>query len=507
MKKLNSLITFKSAVLSLLMIVLATPAWAADVTFDQWLASFDNRNAVTELNIPNDNVAKYSFRTNYNIATLFPKVKKVKFENKVTGIANNMFYGCVSLEEVYLPGALKTIGQYAFYHCTSLKSIDLPNYLEIIDGSAFCDCVWLEEINIPASVKTISYSAFNYCRNLKHAFIQSTNTTIADGAFPTTTRIVYAHMTLQEWLAQYPDKNAVTELYIPSNEVANSDSYRSYDNLATKFPNVKKVTISPNVNKLGSYIFKANETAIEESKLETVVIERWDEDPELTDLEIGEEAFYNCSKLTKIGNVGSVGKGSFANCSSLTRITINYDEDIDDEAFLNCTSLLSVEASVLKRIGKNAFEGCTSLKSVLTGSALSYLETIDNEAFKDCTSLASILLRKSVKNIGNRAFENCTSLKTINCQIIEPINIYNKDVFKGIQVSNAITLNVPEESVEAYKAAPVWKDFFSASAIDGIKMDSKKKAGIFTLDGKKVSDAENLPSGIYIKNGKKVTIK
>ena len=86
-------------------------------------------------------------------------------------------------------------------------------------------------------------------------------------------------------------------------------------------------------------------------------------------------------------------------------------------------------------------------------------------------------------------------------------------MFEGVNKETCI-LYVPEVSVDAYKAAPVWKEFKnilpikSSTGIQTIMMDNGEGFDVYSLSGQKVksktTSLDGLPRGIYIINGKKV---
>ena len=68
-------------------------------------------------------------------------------------------------------------------------------------------------------------------------------------------------------------------------------------------------------------------------------------------------------------------------------------------------------------------------------------------------------------------------------------------------------LYVPAESIESYKAADVWKEFFNIEAgINAITIDGALNGKVYNLNGQQVN-GQTAQKGLYILNGKKVIIK
>jgi len=156
---------------------------------------------------------------------------------------------------------------------------------------------------------------------------------------------------------------------------------------------------------------------------------------------------------------------------------------------------------------------------------------IADGAFLNNTTLTNVTIPASIVSIGNNAFAGCTSLKSITVNIIVPLNLssaaaralvraYTRslgdDVFEGVD-KNTCILYVPEESVDAYKAAPVWKEFRNilpiknSTGINGVEVSDGEVFDVYNLSGRKVkakaTSLDGLPKGIYIINGKKVVNK
>ena len=134
---------------------------------------------------------------------------------------------------------------------------------------------------------------------------------------------------------------------------------------------------------------------------------------------------------TKIGN------GVFSLCQDLRTVVIpNTVTYIDASAFWNCTSLSSVTiGNSVTSIGQEAFSGCTNLHLITIPSSVTF---IDDNAFYDCEELG------------------------VRCEAVVPPRL-------GSMVFNSISfIDVPGESVDAYKAAEGWSEY--ASSIRAMKV-------------------------------------
>ena len=141
--------------------------------------------------------------------------------------------------------------------------------------------------------------------------------------------------------------------------------------------------------------------------------------------------------------------------------------------------------------------------------------TIGSEAFSGCTNLQKVHIGDSVKAIGEYAFDNCTSITQISSEAVVPPTC-ESGVFSYINTSKC-KLIVPKNSLDAYKQADQWKDFFliegSTTGITNTVYNKAELADVYTIDGaKRLSKASTdeinaLPKGVYIVNGKKIIIK
>ena len=210
-----------------------------------------------------------------------------------------------------------------------------------------------------------------------------------------------------------------------------------------------------------------------------------------------------------------------------------FDVDTDDSSSKEVTVTFVVKESdssgtptVAISDDKDA-SGSISIPETVTHNGIEYKVTeIGTGAFQNNTGLTEVTIPSSIVSIGANAFAGCTNLQSITINIIVPINLYTAaarayvraltrssgdDVFDGVN-KNTCILYVPEGSVDAYKAAPVWKEFKNilpiktSTGINGIEQTDGEP--FFTLSGQKVkskaTSLDGLPHGIYIVKGKKV---
>lgn len=249
---------------------------------------------------------------------------------------------------------------------------------------------------------------------------------------------------------------------------------------------------------------------------------------------IGKNAFQNNSAITSVtipSTVTFINKRAFGGCTSLTSVSIpNSVTEIASAAFYGSTALKNVILpSGLKIIDDNLFWGCTSLTSVTISEGVT---SIGEEAFRECLALPSITIPNSVMLIGNRAFEECTSLMAIIigsgitaigshafaningesssrtragnsilklfCKA-ETIPATANDAFENSPIGQGLLI-VPDNAVDAYKAAVPWNAFGNISgeteflSIDRVYTDSVD-ARIYDLQGNRLV---NLRKGVNI---------
>ena len=255
-------------------------------------------------------------------------------------------------------------------------------------------------------------------------------------------------------------------------------------------------------------------------------------------------AFYGCKGL-KSATIGSgatsIGRLAFNLCNGLEEITVSpenpaycseddvlFDKDkttlikypdaktgnyvvpncvtrIEELAFFDCVGLTGITVPEgLISIGPSVFAHCIGLKEVVIPNSVT---SIGDTAFTVCSELTTITIGSGVTTIGIMAFVSCSALTTIYNYATTPQEVDDKTFFN---IAPVCTLYVPAESVELYKAAPIWKNF-NVQAITGTGINhtpsvSKGEEAWYTLDGRKL-DGKPTKKGLYINNGIMVVIK
>ena len=291
--------------------------------------------------------------------------------------------------------------------------------------------------------------------------------------------------------------------------------------------NIKRIIIEDGVSTIGKDAFSlcGNLTSVTiPNSVTTIGDDAFSNCDDLTSVNIpngvttiGDRAFIGCNSLTSINipnSVTTIGNSTFINCYALTSVTIpNGVTTIGDNTFSYCRHLTSITIpNSVTTIGMYAFNFCKSLTSVTIPNSVT---TIGMYAFSDCTKLQKVNIGNSVKSIEGVAFYGCTSLTQISCEAIVPPTC-NYDVFAGINKSNC-KLIVPNNSIDAYKQAAQWKEFFliegSTTGIINNIYNKTENVDVYTINGVKclskanVNEINALPKGVYIINGKKIIIK
>ena len=186
---------------------------------------------------------------------------------------------------------------------------------------------------------------------------------------------------------------------------------------------------------------------------------------------IKDSTFSHCYSLESVTigeNVTSIGSYAFNDCSNLKTVTIGENvTSIGSNAFSECINLNTVTIGEnVTSIGQYAFRYCSNLKAVTIGENVT---SIGSYAFDDCSNLKTVTIGENVTSIGSNAFYNCP--QNIEINMLNPIPpAISTSTFENKQYLHA-TLIVPDCSLEAYKTADGWKNFFNIANTNSVKPD------------------------------------
>ncbi len=335
-------------------------------------------------------------------------LQSIVIPNSVTSIGEEAFSGCKSLQSIVIPNSVTSIGDSVFSECKSLKSIVIPNSVTSIGDSVFSDCKSLKSIVIPNSVTSIGDSAFSDCKSLKSIVIPNSVTSIGNHAFnccESLQSIVIPNSVTSIGNHAFNCCESLQSIVIPNNVTSIGE------NAFLGCKSLQSIVIPKSVTCIGAnpFVNSGVRSIVSHSKFFTV----------------DREALYDQKKKLLIAcfskgyhfvipnSVTNIGDDAFCGCTSLKSIVIpNSVTSIGNCAFLWCESLQSIVIpNSVTSIGESAFWDCKSLQSIVIPNSVT---SIGNRAFKCCESLQSIVIPNSVTSIGGEAFRGCDSLKSIS---------------------------------------------------------------------------------------------
>jgi len=383
------------------------------------------------------------------------KLSKVDLPNTLIEIGDNAFENCSKLGKIIIPNTVKIIGDHAFAGCADtgeeysivtetwefvhygLKELNLGEGVETIGDGAFSGCYYIEKVTLPNAVRSIGDGAFQKCYEelwMPHV--------------PYKMIVGLSSVTLNKGLTKIGDTvfgecKLITEINIPDsvkiigntafshtgiNELVIPEGTETIGNEICYQTNLNKIIISSTVNNIGNKIYGhygLNDVSFTEiqvsqenpyyssvdgilyNKDKTILLQC----PQgkagkviIPDgvIEIKEQAFYKCEKITEIEiphTVRSIGNGAFSDCTLLEKTTIKDGvSGFKEESYIDFNSNT-----------QGIFKNCTSLKEITIPSSVG---EIKRGTFENCTSLESVTFNKGIKYI--TGFNGCTNIKNLN---------------------------------------------------------------------------------------------
>lgn len=461
------------------------------------------------------------------------------------------FKGDGSLENVFFGKTVSTIGAYMFSGCSGLTSITIPNTVASINDGAFNGCTGLTDVVIEDGLDSLKLGICDSPRYHRYILVESA------GIFencPLESAYVGRNLTYtfasNDRLASFCHAFAYNKI----KTITIGDSVTSIGKHAFEYCTaLEEVSIGSSVTSIGKcafFVCKAltgisignSVTSIgEQAFFGCTALEEISIGNSVTSIE--EAVFGSCRSLTNViipNSVTSIGQGAFEYCTSLKNITIPSSvTSIAGSAFSGCSGLTSIQVdsgnkiydsrescnaiietasntlitgcvstsipNSVTSIGDWAFGGCSHLQNIAIPNSVT---SFGKRAFSSCSGLENITIPNSVISIGDMVFYDCSGLKSITTLSFTPPTLGTKN-FTDEQYAS-IPLYVPQSSIETYKAADGWKNFYNILAVDSSGIESAEANGadqptvIYDIQGRRLNEPQR---GINIINGKKVLVK
>ena len=500
--------------------------------------AFNNCKEITEITIP-----ELVTRLGGNAFANCTKLASVTFNaaecTYMGSTSRAVFAGCPALTSVTFGDKVTMIPAYAFNHSRGLTAVKLPKSVTEIGMSAFIDCQGVTEVSLGNSLTTIGEYAFAGCKNFATITFPETLTSIGGYAFSECSALtkIESLATVPPTLGSkvFSDFNTAACYLMVTQE--GYEAYRTADqwkefivmitmgkcgvNINWSLDDDKNLTLT-GIGEMYDYNISDNKcpwgTAVKSVKITKGITS------------IGNAAFYGCANLYALNipeTITAIGDHAFA-ATGLFEITsqtstpptlgsgVFADVDVSECVLvipnegaaayrtadqwkdfakvttvgrcgdnitwsLDCDDILTLAGSgEMYDYNFDAPWGA-SVKSIIIADGIT---SFGKTAFYGCADIVNIFIPKSVSSIGEKAFAGCAKLATVVSMATTP-PMLGAGVFEGVNTASA-KLTVPEESIEAYRAADQWKDFGS---ISGAKMCgdnitwSLDDAGVLTLIG------------------------
>ena len=380
----------------------------------------------------------------------------------VEGIWEFAFDGCTNLKSVTLPSTIKTIGAYAFWGC-SITEIIIPSSVEVI-GDYGLSGNNLKKVILEDGSKTLKVG---YGRSDGNGY-----PLFGGNALQQLEEAYVGRRVESQWPDLFHGNETLKKLTLSDNVLSVPDSY------CESCPNLETVVLGKNINNIGNAAFFGCE------KLSSINLPQglisignasFEHCGALTNVTlpstlktIGIEAFYDAAlqELTIPASVDEIGDYALVTQNTLKRVII---EDSENALFIGTNSWAPMfgeggniieEAYIGRNIESDLFHGNQTLKKITFGDKVTSIYA----SYCEGTPLETLIIGTSVKSIGESAFsafwEESAKLSTIYSYATTPPVCADDNVFNNIN-KQTCKLYVPRGTVDDYKAAKTWKDFFN----------------------------------------------
>ena len=374
----------------------------------------------------------------------------------VSSLGRTAFSAISTLQELHIPGNVKSIGFRCFEFCDNLKTVSIDEGVEKIELGAFYGCSKLENINIPNSAVLIKSEAFSFCDKLETISLPADHPELEliDGVLFSRSekKLLWYPYLRKDKVYTVPEGTlcigefAISSKYIE--KVILPDSLTKLESNALCGPKLKEFNIPPLVTEIYiDDIVSMDRITVDEKNevfesIDGVLFNKATHKlvaypkalkakeysvPEETEI-IGSNAFYANPTLVKIqlpGSVREVESNAFFGAKKLK--TVFFSEgltSLSGIAFQHCGNLTEVNIPYsLTEIDGNPFVGCTKLKELNIPEDHSRFTIMDSTLvdkekmvllwYPLASKAKSFRVPEGIKVIGSGAFSGCKSLNEV----------------------------------------------------------------------------------------------
>lgn len=364
-------------------------------------------------------------------------LRAIVIPDTVKDYEGNLFFHCLSLLSLALPDGVKKIVMTKVSTMTELRYVRLPETLTEMPPNMLGHSYSIQRIVIPEGVTSIGNSAFSNCYDLQSIVIPEGVTSIESSAFwkcVNLQSVVIPASVISIGASAFADCVKLRDVKISGSLTSIGDSmfYGCYS--------LQSINIPEGVTSIGASAFR------DCGSLRSVVIPA-------SVTSIGASAFQGCANAVFSVNVNSFAPTAsvFMYCRRLTGKLNIIAHEIPHDAFAytGITSLFCKANKTTRTTGGGAFYACVELARV----ELPDIKEIGSFTFNGCIALSLAIIGDTVTKIDSSAFLNCTSLARLVVKSSTPPTLAS-DTLKGC--NKLTTIYVPDDSLEAYKAATNW---------------------------------------------------
>ena len=420
-------------------------------------------------------------------------IVSISLPKTCTSIGKYAFYKCEKLQSINIPEGVTSIKYCTFKGCSSLTQVNIPEGVTSIEGHAFEGCSSLTQVNIPEGVTSISYSTFEGCSSLTQVNIPDGVTSIGSSAFENCT--------------------SLTQINIPEGvTIIGSSAFENCRSLI-------QINIPEGVTSILRHAFMQSTITslyISDSNQELGCYSEFISNSKIKDLYIGRDL--DCIYDYNWGYVES----EYADIDSLTigsKVTNIRSNILGEGCSVQKLNILPSDET-LSYTEKNEYSGYRFNPNILILG-----RNLDNaySMFRGFSNLTHLEVCGSVNYIRNLPLGN-NDISTMLVKTATPPICANETFSKNTYLY--CSLKVPVGTLNAYKSAEGWKNFWNIEECDfsgveaieednalscvadngDIRIENKDENSIvrvYNIQGSMLAETSesvvnNLPKGLYI---------